>query len=558
MQIRVLILSLLSACALTAADRVALQVLQTTDMHGHLLAWDYTTAKPAANGLSRIATLIQRERAANPHTLLVDTGDTIQGSPLEGVYQSYVTKGAWPLGLKPSSALNVDPMIAAMNLLHYDAMAVGNHEYNYGLKNLTQARNAATFPWLSANTEAINGSVKPFDAYLVKTIAGLKVALIGVTTPSIPSWEKPENYAGYRFTKPTAAVNEAIKKLQASDKPDVILVIAHSGLDRDLRSGRVSPGNLAEENAVYQIAQECPGVTAILFGHTHRELSGTDINGVTLVQARNWAASLGKLSLDFEKTDAGWKLIGRKSETIRATEQTPEDPALVALGKPYHDLAERYLETPVATSAVAVDGETVRFRDSVLVDAIHETQLEYGHADVSLTALFNPRMKLPGGKVTVREIAALYPYENELYVIEATGKILRQALENAANYFAQCPDPSCTSGPLTKSNIPGFNFDNAQGVTYQIDLREPEGQRIKNLTYHGKPLLDGQLLRLAINNYRYGGSGGYTMFPGTKVVYRSGTEIRDLMIEHFTKTGHLPASADNNWQIIPESALSRP
>ena len=156
-------------------EQVTVTFLATTDMHGHLLPWDYFTAKPAARGLAAAATLIEQARRDSPNTILIDCGDTIQGSPLESVHQSAVRAG---------TATSGDPMMLAMNALGYDAMVVGNHEFNYGLKNLTAARETARFPWLSANTTT-GGTMAPFAPYVVKTIAGVKVAVIGVTTAAV-------------------------------------------------------------------------------------------------------------------------------------------------------------------------------------------------------------------------------------------------------------------------------------------------------------------------------------------------------------------------------------
>src|SRR5262249_35103389 len=153
--------------------------------HGNIYPYDYFTAQPADRGLAKIATLIRQERDSNPNSLLVDCGDTIQGTPLEGLYQQYIRTGKLPAGLKfAGKPLSVDPMMQAMNLLQYDAMVVGNHEYNFGLKNLQQARLVAKFPWLSANTIATPDTMEPFAPYVVKTVAGVKIAIIGITTPA--------------------------------------------------------------------------------------------------------------------------------------------------------------------------------------------------------------------------------------------------------------------------------------------------------------------------------------------------------------------------------------
>jgi 2',3'-cyclic-nucleotide 2'-phosphodiesterase/3'-nucleotidase len=181
-------------------------------------------------------------------------------------------------------------------------------------------------------------------------------------------------------------------------------------------------------------------------------------------------------------------------------------------------------------------------------------QLHYAQADVSFTALFNPRISVPKGEVTVRQIAALYVYDNELYAIEGNGKMVKDALENAARYFVSCQGARCATAPLTNPRVIAFNYDMAQGVQYEIDLTRPEGERVKNLLWKGKPLDPNQKLRIALNNYRAAGSGGYSMFVGAKLLWHSTTEIRDLMIEYYTEKRRLPVEADHNWRIVPEEA----
>jgi 2',3'-cyclic-nucleotide 2'-phosphodiesterase (5'-nucleotidase family) len=149
-------------------------------------------------------------------------------------------------------------------------------------------------------------------------------------------------------------------------------------------------------------------------------------------------------------------------------------------------MAEKYLNTPVTQAVTDMSGARGRIEDTPLVDAIQTVQLAYAKADVSLTALFNPRIRVRKGPVTVRQLAALYIYDNQLYAIEGTGRMLRDALEVSALYFRSCETSACSSGPLIGKSVHGFNFDMAQGVTYQIDLREPTGHRIKNLRWEGK------------------------------------------------------------------------
>jgi 2',3'-cyclic-nucleotide 2'-phosphodiesterase/3'-nucleotidase len=443
-------------------------------------------------------------------------------------------------------------MMLAMNRMGYDAMVVGNHDLNFGLENLAAARRAARFPWLSANT---TGASPPFAPYVVKTIDGVKVAVIGVTTAAIPQWEKPDNVRGLSWLAPEEGVRRALEELER-EKPDVVLAAVHSGLDRDPATGERRPGETAGENSAWQIAESFPRLAAVIYGHTHRREEGRRVGPVLLVQPRNWAMDVARVDLTLARQDGGpWALTGSSSRLLAVQPDTPADPEIIAIGRPYHEAAERYLDRPVTESPADLSGARGRFEDSALVDAIHEVQMHYARADVSFSALFDPRVRVPRGKVTARALAALYVYDNELYAVEGNGRMVREALENAARYFKTCPEPSCAHGPLVDRAVAGYNYDMAQGVEYDVDLNRPAGQRVTNLRYRGSPLRDDQPLRIALNNYRAAGSAGYSMFREAKVVWRSGREIRDLMIDYFGARRALPAKPDGNWRLLPPRAV---
>lgn len=528
------------------AERVTITVLATTDMHGNIYPYDYLTGKPAARGLASVATIVAGVRRETPNVVLVDAGDTIQGTTLEGVHQAAVRAG---------TSTAPDPMMLAMNQVGYDAMAVGNHEYNYGLANLQAARQAARFPWLAANTRT-SGVIPEFDPFLLKEVAGVKVAIVGATTAGVPQWEKPEQIKGLTWTSPADGVARAMGLLEA-ERPDLTIVVVHSGLDRDPKTGEVRTGGMPGENEAWQIAERFPRLGAVIYGHTHQRQEGLRVGEVLLVQPQNWARDVARVDFTLERADAGgrWTLVDRASRLLPVTKDTPADPSILAIAQPYHEAAEQYLDQPVTRSGATLSGARGRFEDNALLDAIHEVQLHYAKATVSFATLFQPGVEVPKGPVTARELAALYIYDNELYAIETTGRVVREALENAARYFQTCPEPTCSTGPLVDRSVAGFNYDTAQGVSYEIDLRRPAGQRITSLRYRGAPLREDQPLRVAINNYRAAGSGGYEMFRDAKIVWRSGREVRDLMIDYFSGRHRLPVAPDGNWRLVPARAV---
>jgi 2',3'-cyclic-nucleotide 2'-phosphodiesterase/3'-nucleotidase len=540
---------------LTQAREIKISLLATTDLHGNLLPYDYYTAQPADRGLAKIATLIRLARAENPNNLLIDCGDAIQGTPLESLYQHYIETGHLPLKLAfTGPPLDHDPMMLAMNTIGYDAMVVGNHEFNFGLKNLSQARSQARFPWISANIRVERRATqRAFAGYFVKMIAGVKLAVIGVTTPLVPEWESPEHYSGYHFDPGVEAVRAALAELRDRVRPDIVVVAAHSGLDRDPQTGAIHPDD-ARENFAYQIAADIKGIDAVVFGHTHQQLAEYKVGDVLLMQPKNWGISLGRMDFVVEPARGGtFKVVSKSSRLVPVTPDTRADPKILEMARPYHELAENYLKTPVAEAPVDLDATLARVQDTALLDAIQQVELFYSKADVSFASSFNPRVVVPKGAVTVRQIAALYIYDNQLYALEGNGKMVREALENAARYFLGCPG-DCSHGPLINSQFFGFNYDMAAGVEYEIDLRRPAGDRIRNLRRNGKPLSDDEPLRLAVNNYRAAGGAGYSMFRGAKIVWRSTEEIRDMVVRYYIEKKQLPVKPDDNWRIVPESA----
>ncbi|MBI5691459.1 MAG: bifunctional metallophosphatase/5'-nucleotidase [Verrucomicrobia bacterium] len=531
-------LCLAIAASLGAAERVQVTLLATTDLHGRIYPIDYYTDKPAEVGLAKIATLVAEVRRESPGALLLDCGDTIQGTPL--VYYHHRKDQTRP-----------DPMMTVMNALGYTSMAPGNHEYNFGPAPIAKARRDARFPWLSANTYRKGTDETAYTPYLVKEVGGVRVGILGLITPSVPHWENPENYAGLEFRPLVSEARKWAAVLRGKEGVDAIVVTVHCGVEEDLATGRLPPGDFPGENAALALAREVPGLDVIFLGHTHREISALVVNGALLVQAGRWGDRLARADLIFDRGSGGtWQVLAKSSRTLPVRAEIPADPAVLALAEPYHRATQAWLSRPIGTTARPLDAARASLEDTALLDLIHRVQLEAGQADVSLAANFNPRARIAAGPVTVRDIAGLYIYENTLYVIEVTGEQLKAALEHSARYFLPYVEGK-TPSELIDRTVPGYNFDIAEGVSYDIDLRRPRGDRIRNLTFRGQPLAPGQKLRLATNNYRYNGGGGYVMFKGAPVVQRSSTEIRDLIIDWVERHKEVPAEPTGNWRLLP-------
>jgi 2',3'-cyclic-nucleotide 2'-phosphodiesterase/3'-nucleotidase len=520
-----------------APPRAHIVILSTTDMHGRIFPIDYYTNKYDNVGIAKVATLVKEARKNDPDLLLLDSGDTIQGTPLEYFHNKRNNTPA-------------DPMMLTMNALHYDAMTVGNHEYNFGLQVVNKARSEAKFPWLSANTYDKGTDKTHYAPYIVKEVQGVRIGILGLTTPGIPNWENPPNYAGLEFHETVSEAKKWVPLLRDKEKADVVVIAMHMGIEEDLRTGIPNPSSVPNENAAVAIARQVPGVDLILMGHTHREITDLFVNGVLLTQANRWASHVARADLYLDKDNAGrWQVVAKSARTLPVTEKTEIDSEIAKLGESYDQETQAWLGRAIGESSDELTAGGCRFHDTAIIDLIQRVQLETGNADVSMAACFNDRARIPKGAVTVRDIAGLYEYENTLVTLELTGQQLKDALEHSARYFKEYQSGKALND-LVDTRIPGYNFDVAQGVSYDIDLTRPFGQRIQHLTYKGQPLSPTQKLRVVTNNYRVNGGGGFTMYQNAPVIYRSSAEVRELIIDWVEKNKQVPTQADNNWHII--------
>ncbi len=379
---------------------------------------------------------------------------------------------------------------------------------------------------------------------------------MGLKKPGNPKLEKPPNLAGLEFPEPNPEACKVVLKLRNEEHVDLVIVAMHMGLGVDLRTGEKSPGEVPHENEAVTIARQVPGIDLILMGHTHRDVPSLEINidgesgGALLTQADRWGIHVARSDFYLDKNVKGqWRVIARSATTIPVTDRTEADPDLLKLAESYNRETQDWLARPIGTSPEDLSAQDARFRDTAILDLIQRVQLEAGKADVSMAANFNAQARIAKGPVTVRDIAGLYIYENTLVVIEVTGAQLKSALEHSAKYFREY-QPGKTPMELVDERIPSFNFDIAEGVEYDLDIAKPIGQRIQNLSFHGKPVDPNQKFRLAVNNYRVNGGGGYTMYKDAPVVYRSSEEIRDLIIDWVERNKTIPPQPDNNWRIV--------
>jgi 2',3'-cyclic-nucleotide 2'-phosphodiesterase (5'-nucleotidase family) len=531
------VLPLVLRAAGAAEGPVAVTILQTTDLHGHLLPWDYTRAQAADEGLARVASRIAAIRKETPNVLLLDAGDTIQGTPVEYLHSKSLESGP-------------DPMSAAMSAVKYDAMAVGNHEFNFGLAVLRKAQKEASFPWLSANTRNADGSAA-FPEYLVKTFVGVRIGVLGMTTPNIPNWEPERNRPGLRWEDPVVTARRLVPVLRGKEKCDFIVVLIHSGPEVNLETGE--PDGTDAENRIVAVSK-VPGIDLLLTGHTHRRIPLTRLNGVPMIQPGRWGDVLARVDVTFTRRERGWVAAGVTGELLPSDASVALDPAVAAIAAPHDRAARAYMDEKIALADGDFPGVRARLEDSALLDFVSDTMLRATGADLAMTSLLPGRFEgWKRGPISVRQVYGLYPYENQLVAVEIDGAALKACLERAAEFYGAS---SWEGGHLVlkpREDMIPYNFDVVQGATYRIDPTAPVGGRVKDLAFHGRPVAPGDRFTLAVNSYRAQGSGGYTALKGARVVRDLPDEIRELLIARLKELGHVSPVSDRNWIVAPDA-----
>jgi 2',3'-cyclic-nucleotide 2'-phosphodiesterase (5'-nucleotidase family) len=546
-ELRAAFLGSLALCAAACAsvptgrigDTVDLVIAGTTDTHGRLRGWDYYTSQTdQARSLTRLATVIDSVRAANPgRVILLDAGDILQGNPL-AYFAAKISAD------KPTA------IVGAMNAMGYDAAAIGNHEFNFGVPYLDSAIVQAQFPFLSDNTYRLDGA----HAYLPWKILvrdGVRVGIIGTTTPGVMAWDASNIRGRLTLGDILPAVRQSVAEVKSAGA-DLVVVLAHSGLDEASSYDTVATG-VPSENVAARIAREITGIDLILYGHSHKEMRELTIGPTLLVQPKNWAGSVSIVHMHLVRTAAGWSVARKTAELVQAANHA-ESPAILATTESVHQKTVAYFNAPIGSTTVAWRADSSRRKDTPIIDFVLEVERREAGADLAATASYIPGAALGPGPITMAQLAQLDPYSNTLRAVRISGKQLRDYLEFSSRYYTGGVTPS--GEPETNPRIPGYNFDMVSGVDYTIDLNKPIGARVTRLEYKGRAVSDSDSFTMAVNNYRQAGGGGYSMLSGAPVVYDKELEIRQLLVDEVRRRGELrPADYFTpNWTLLLPAA----
>jgi 2',3'-cyclic-nucleotide 2'-phosphodiesterase/3'-nucleotidase len=550
--------------------RYSFTVLGTTDLHGNVFNWDYFTDKEfddkAHNdvGLAKISTLVNqiREEKGRCNTLLIDAGDTIQGTQLSYYYAKVdpITAERGP----------VHPMAQAMNAIGYDAAALGNHEFNYGIPVLRKFEEQCDFPLLGANAldaKTLRPAFPPYSMHRLRTPHGrdVRVAVLGLTNPGIAIWDKQNVSGKMVFPGLEEQAAKWVPKLRSMGA-DVVVVSAHSG-----SSGTSSYGDQLPyvENAAGLVAEQVPGIDAILVGHAHTEIPEYFVTNketgqqVVLSEPLKWGQRLTLFDFDLVWQKGRW-VVERVGAKVLNSNTVAEDPEITGLLGDEHKKVVAYVNQVIGTSTAAMSTAAAPWKDEPIIDLINHVQAETVKAALaggeyaalpvlSQASCFSRTAAIPAGEVTIKDAAGLYPFENTLEARLMTGAQLKEYLEFSARYYVQTPAgaPVDTSKLTNANGTPDYNYDAVSGLTYEVDIAKPAGSRIVKLSFEGAPVDPAARFVLAVNNYRASGGGNFPHIAAAQQLWANSEEIRNTIIAWVQAKGSVdPAEfASVGWKL---------
>lgn len=590
--------------------QIQVRLLETSDLHAHLLGYDYTRLQPTTDyGLAHTAMLIQQARAERANTLLFDNGDLLQGSAL----------GDWAAEQIIQGKITMHPVIAALNYLKFDAANLGNHEFNFGLDFLEKSLAGAKFPYVSANVYSVRteqndeelqadmrtqGWHKPFVqpyALLERTFVDqnghkhpIKVGVIGFVPPQIMVWDASHVKGRLYVRDMVAAAQYFVPKMQA-EGADFIVALAHTGMNEQERYSEFT------EQATRQLAQ-VPGIQAILFGHQHRLFPATDsyqnfagvnsltgeVYGVPAVSPGYWGSHLGVIDLTLQKTVNGWQVIEQEVAVRPIT--AAFDQGLVRQVQTAHQATVQWLEQPLVQITTPINSFFARVFPDSSTSFINAAQTWYGEqlkavgelpAELPILSAAAPfrsgfqgaddYTNISAGEITLRHLSDIYVYPNLLYGVRVTGAMLREWLEMSALAFNQLEVNRQEAQPLF-SRYPSFNFDVISGLEYAFDVTQPprynhngelinpQARRVIDLTYQQQPIKSTDEFIVMVNNYRAVGGGNFPYLNGETIIYQGTAEVREIIANFAQFQAQTQAqmlfTTEQNWQLYSPVSLT--
>lgn len=597
-RLAVLAAALLAGTAAASAAELKLRILATTDVHMNLVDFDFVRDRPDETiGLNRTAALIEEARKENPNAILVDDGDLLQGSPMGDVVARE----------KPLKDGEVHPAYLAMNILKYDAAAIGNHEFNYGLDLLQRAQTGRDFPILAANAYKLNPDGSQGETLFPPSVildrkfkdeAGverdIKIGIVGVLPPQIMNWDKDKLDGKITTSDAVEAVQREVPKLKA-EGADVIVVLSHAGISGAPREG-------GDENFSAYLST-IDGVDAVVTGHSHRVFPGKDyenlpsadlakgtVDGKPYVMAGSFGSHLGVIDLTLDDASGKWKVtdgraearpVAVKGEDGEMHARLPADARITDALKGWTDATLAYIRAPIGEAKAPFNTYLTLMGNTEALRLVADAQTLYAEKIVKgtpyeglpiLSAIAPFRVggrpgadyytDIKAGPVAIKDAADLYFYPNILTIVKLKGSEVREYLEKSVRLFNQI-DPAKTTPQLLVGTSPAYNFDILFGLTYTIDVTQPsrygrgpqvenpDARRIGDVLYKGQPLDDNQDYLIVTNNYRANGGGEFPRMDGSAIALVAPETNRDVLIDYIRTKKELVPDNTPVWSFKP-------
>lgn len=538
---------------------VSLRVVETSDVHGHFFPYDFVEGQPLKGTLARVNTYVNRlRRQYGDRLLLIDNGDILQGQPT--CYWSNYVVG------------NADENIAAqvVNYMNYDAETFGNHDVETGHAVYDKWIREVRCPMLGANIvdkETGQPYVRPYQIFVRD---GVKIAVLGMLTPTIPCWLNESLWQGLEFREMVATARQWVKHIREVEHADLIFGLFHSGLS----GGITMPGGI-EEDASERVAREVPGFDIIFFGHDHMQhnqwVTNTEGRKVLILDPSCWALNVVDAQIELTYTNGKLTRKDIKGDVVSVRDEAIDE-AMVKHFQPQIDRIKDYVSRRIGRFENTTRTRDSYFGNSAFTDFVHNLQLQISKADISFNAPLSFDSEIKAGDVTVADMFKLYRFENQLYILKLTGREIRGHLEESYDRWVNTMRSADDHLLLLNDESRGdqqrmgfrnytFNFDSAAGIDYEVDVTKPDGQKVRILRMsNGEPFDEQKTYRVVMNSYR-GNGGGELLTKGAgipkekideRIIYQSPLDLRHYLMEEIERMGSVSPAPNHNWRFVPE------
>ena len=541
----------LSAVSTAMAQEVNIKLLGTSDIHGRVVPWSYgADVEDKSGSYAQIATYVKDVRKNNKNVVLVDVGDAIQDNQVD-------------VFAKDKKYYKDHPIPKVLNEMKYDVFVLGNHEFNFGMEALDEILKDIKAKKLTANFYYKKNDKRYIDATTIIEKDGVKLGIIGLSTPMSAKFEEDTgNLKDMKFTSPTEEARTQVDKLKAKGV-DAIIVIAHMGIDNE---------NKIPDTGMRDVINAVDGIDVVIAGHMHKDVPSETIKNTLITEPHRYGTVVSEVDLTFDINDKKEvKLVKKESKTVPVKE-LEADKKIAEIYKPYHEKLRELNNVVIGqTENEMVPQETKHgvsaafSKDTGLSSFINDVEQHYSGADVVTFSFDHQKARMNKGDIKKKDIIFNYRYAGgDVTVYELTGKQLKEYMEWSANYFDTIqPGDTEYRYNAERKKSKYVTYDIFGGVNYKIDLRNPQGSKIVDLTLaDGKPVTDDMKLKVGMNSYRFAqlnGKGGIWEGQQIPVLWESkvamGREkgtIQNMMIDYITnvKKGKIDGQSHNRWEII--------